>query len=73
MEQTRTMRKTFDKNDKLLNLYEVCSMTTLSKSEMYREIQRGHLRAHRLGNKRIVIRRSDVLRYLAARMRPISS
>jgi len=58
------------KTDQLLTVHQVCTLTTLSKSAMYSAIADRKLSAFRLGPKRIVIRRTDVERFLAAWMRP---
>jgi excisionase family DNA binding protein len=58
------------KSEQLLTVHQVCTLTTLSKSAVYAAIADRALTAHRIGPKRIVIRRTDVERFLAARMRP---
>lgn len=60
------------KNDPLMTVSQVSIMTTLSSQMVYAEIKARKLTASRLGRKRIVVRRSDVERYLAAWMRPIN-
>ncbi len=52
-------------SEKFLRLPEVRDMTTLSRSEIYRQIRAGQFpKQHRLSHKRAVWRQSEVLAWM---------